>query len=310
MAVFHNLQALPGFERPVITLGTFDGVHLGHRAILDAVARQAAAISGESILITFEPHPRKVLFPEQDLKILTPLSEKVSLIQAAGIAHVVVAPFTKAFSELSAADYIQHFLVAHFQPAVIVIGHDHHFGHDRKGNIDLLQQYAPEYGYEVRQISKQLIHEAAVSSTKIRQALAGGDVRIANDMLGRPYALKGGVVRGQQLGRTLGFPTANLQPLSEDQLLPANGVYAVRALAGGALQNGMMNIGVRPTVSKELALHLEVHLFDFKDDLYGQEVTVFFVAKLREEQRFNGLDALQAQLKLDALAAKAALSST
>lgn len=308
MAVFHNLAALPAFRQPVITLGTFDGVHLGHRAILDEVSRQAQLIGGESILITFEPHPRKVLFPMQDLKILTPLPEKVRLIQEAGINHVIVAPFTHEFSCLSAEKYIQQFLVRHFQPSVIVIGHDHHFGHDRKGNMELLQAYAPACNFKVSRISKQLINDAAVSSTKVRQAIMAGDVGAARQMLGRQYSIEGIVAHGQKLGRQLGYPTANLEPLCADQLLPAHGIYAITARLNGRIYKGMMNIGVRPTVSQEPELRLEAHLFDFSEDIYGRSLEIFFVEKLRNEQRFGSIDELRAQLQKDEIAAKTLLS--
>lgn len=307
MAVFYRLQELPAFGNPVITLGTFDGVHLGHRAILEAVIRQAQAAGGQSILITFEPHPRKVLFPEQELKILTPLDEKVRLIQEAGIEHVVVAPFTKAFSQLSADKYIEDFLVRYFHPEVIVIGHDHHFGHDRKGNIALLEAFAAPCGFKVCQISEQLINDAAVSSTKIRKALAQGAVVAAREMLGRPYSFKGSVVHGQQLGAQLGYPTANLEPLCADQLLPANGVYAITALLDGQALKGMMNIGVRPTVSKEMERRIEAHLFGFSAEIYGRELEIFFVEKLRDEQRFPSIEVLQAQLQQDEAKARSLL---
>lgn len=309
MAVYYSLEALRAFRNPVITLGTFDGVHLGHRAILDEVSQRAASIGGESILITFEPHPRKVLFPEQDLKILTPLPEKVELIQQAGIEHVVVAPFTTAFSQLSAENYIQDFLVSYFHPKVIVIGHDHHFGHDRKGNIALLEVFASACGFEVCQISKQLIQDAAVSSTKIRQALSVGAVSAANAMLGRAYSFKGRVVHGEQLGTQLGYPTANLEPLCADQLLPANGVYAITALLDGRRLKGMMNIGVRPTVSQETALRMEAHLFDFSEEIYNRELEIHFIARLRDEQRFASIAALRTQLLQDEVTGRGLLQA-
>jgi len=304
MAVFQSLEHLPDFHRPVLTLGTFDGVHAGHRAILEAVKEAAHATGGESMLITFEPHPRKILFPDQELKILTPLEEKVQLIREAGIEHVVVAPFTKEFSQLSASDYIREFLVRRFQPHVIVIGHDHHFGHDRKGNLDLLQEFAGPCDYTVSRIPEQLINDAAVSSTKIRKALLAGNVAEAGLMLGRPYSLKGRVVHGKRLGATIGFPTANLEPLCADQLLPESGVYAVLATVQGRQWGGMMNIGTRPTVTNEKSIHLEVHLFDFSAGIYGEVVAVSFIERLRSEQKFASVEALVAQLKSDETAAK------
>lgn len=309
MAIFTDLDTLPGFRRPVLTIGTFDGVHLGHARILEEVVRHAATAGGESILITFEPHPRKLLFPEQPLHILTPLRDKIAQVLASGIDHVVVAPFTKAFSELDAEAYIRDFLVARFQPYGIIIGYDHRFGRDRSGDIGMLQQLSERYGYKVFEIPAQMIDDATVSSTKIRRALDEGKVEEAAHMLGRPYCLGGTVVSGAQLGRTIGFPTANVAPADAEQQLPARGVYTVWAEVNGQRHAAMMNIGFRPTVTQEIKLHLEAHLLDWSGDLYGQELRLHFVARLRDEQKFPSLDALKEQLGKDREAAKEALLS-
>lgn len=307
MAIFTDINSLPVFRNAVITIGTFDGVHLGHKVILDEVVKHAADMNGESILLTFEPHPRKLLFPDQPLKLLTPLEEKIALITATGIQHVVVVPFTKEFASLSADAYIKDFLVKKFEPACIVIGYDHHFGSDRKGNIEMLKAYAGDYHYKLYEIPAQLIDEAAVSSTKVRNAVTEGRIADANAMLGRDYSLAGKVVKGAQLGKTLGFPTANLVPIDPEQLVPANGVYAVRVKYNEAWYDAMLNIGIRPTVSKDLQLHIEAHLFDFSSDLYDQELELAFVERLRDEQKFPSIDALREQLVRDAETAKTAL---
>lgn len=310
MAVFFDINSLPAFRQSVVTIGTFDGVHKGHQEILSAVKKAADEIGGESILITFEPHPRKLLYPEQPLKLLTPLNEKVELLTKEGINHIVVAPFTHEFASLTAQDYVSDFLVMHFNPKCIVIGYDHHFGHDRSGDITLLKNLQSQYGYEVQELPAQLIDQAAVSSTKIRNALTAGDVRLAAQMLGRPYTLKGDVVSGAQIGRTIGYPTANIKPLFEDQLIPAIGIYAVYLEIDGVVYGSMLSIGYNPTVTDEKKLTIEAHIFDFDQDIYGKIVNLKFIDRLRDEERFPSLDALKEQLAEDEQNARAALTAS
>ncbi len=307
MGVYYQTENLPAFRNPVITIGTFDGVHKGHQKILSAVKNKALQTDGESIVITFHPHPRKLLFPDQQLQLLTPLEEKILLLQEEGIHHIVVVPFTKAFSALSAKEYVAEFLVAQFHPQCIVIGYDHHFGNDRSGNIELLHSLKNELNFEVEELPAQLIQEAAISSTKIRKSLSDGDVQAAAEMLGRNYSLQGTVVKGAQLGRTIGYPTANILPHSEDQLIPADGVYAVKVLHENDWLDGMMNIGFKPSVSSAKMRTLEVHLFDFDADIYNHSLEIHFIKRLRAEQKFDSLQSLQNQLEKDAMAAKAAL---
>lgn len=309
MAVYTSTEALPAFKNPVITIGTFDGVHIGHKTILKEIVDHAKEVQGESILLTFEPHPRKVIFPDKPLQLLTPLEEKLELVKATGVDHIVVVPFTKEFANLTAEEYVKDFLVAQFKPHSIVIGYDHQFGNDRKGDINLLKQLSELYNYKVFEISAQLIHDAAVSSTKVRKAVSSGDMAEATNMLGRPYSLTGEVVKGAQLGNTIGYPTANVKPSSSEQILPANGVYAVKVIHDGNTYNAMLNIGIRPTVSNELSLHIEANIFDFEQDIYGQQLTLQFIARLRDEQKFPSIDDLKQQLGKDKEAALKVLLS-
>ncbi len=299
MAIFTDINNLPAFKNAVITVGTFDGVHKGHRTILQEVVSHAKHVNGESVLLTFEPHPRKLLFPDQPLGIITPLQQKLELITAAGIDHIVVVPFTKEFAGLSATEYIEQFLVSLFHPVSIVIGYDHRFGHDRKGDINLLKLYAPVHGYKLTEIPVQLIDEASISSTRIRLALAEGRVEDAGYMLGRYYTLTGTVVHGNKLGRTLGYPTANLHPIDADQLIPLLGIYAVKVRHGQVTYNGMLSIGHNPTVTDKKELRIEVNLFGFDQDIYGEELELTFIKKLRDEQKFDSLEALVEQLHKD-----------
>jgi riboflavin kinase / FMN adenylyltransferase len=308
MAVYYDINTLPRFKNAVITIGTFDGVHMGHRVILQQVMQQAREVNGESILLTFEPHPRKIVFPDQPLKLITTLEEKIELITETGIEHIVVVPFTKEFAALSAQEYIEEFLVKKINPNSIVIGYDHHFGSDRKGNIDMLKDFEAKHNYTVYEIPAQLIEEAAVSSTKIRNAIAEGQAEDATKMLGRPYTIKGIVSKGAQLGRTIGYPTANMVPIDADKLVPGNGVYAIKAHLVSGEYKGMLNIGVRPTVSNDPQLHIEAHLFEFSSNIYGETIELELVARLRNEQKFNSLDALKEQLANDKLAAQQALA--
>lgn len=299
MKVYRSTNSLPVFKNPVVTIGTFDGVHEGHRQLIKKIKNIASEIKGESVLITFDPHPRFVIHPEEkSLRILSTLEEKIALLNAEGVDHLVIIPFTKEFSMYSARDYIREFLVAKFHPAVIVTGYNHSFGHHRDGNIEMLKKYAEEFNYRVEELSKQIVDEIAVSSTRVRIALSEGDFETARHLLGHDYTLKGTVVRGQQLGNKIGFPTANIEPNSDFKLIPADGVYAVRVSWNENLYTGMMNIGFRPTVD---GLHhkLEVHLFNFGADIYSQQIEIQFVKRLRDEKKFSSLDELKIQLGKD-----------
>ena len=299
MAIYYNTEELPIFKKAVLTIGTFDGVHHGHRTIIQKLVKHAQETGGESVLITFEPHPRKILFPDKPLKLITPLEDKIELLTQAGIQHIVVVPFTRDFSNLSAKEYVVDFLVKYFQPESIVIGHDHHFGHDRSGNIHLLQELADVYHYKVYEIPAQLIDDAAISSTKIRNAINAGDVTEAAEMLERFFSITGDVIQGAKIGRTIGYPTANIHPSDHDQLIPAKGVYAVLATVNDITYKAMLNIGNRPTVDNDIKLHIEAHLFNFNADIYNTRIKVSFVKRIRDEEKFVSVEALKQQLDKD-----------
>lgn len=299
MRVYRSIENLPEFKNPVVTIGTFDGVHEGHRHLIQKIKSLAKEIGGESLLITFHPHPRLVVYPDdKSLRILTTLEEKISLLEAEGVDNLVIVPFTKEFSLHSAKEYLQHFLVEKFHPSVIVTGYNHSFGHHRDGNIEMLRRYESEFHYKVEELNKQLVDDIAVSSTRIRIALREGDIELATHLLGHSYSFTGSVVHGQQLGNKIGFPTANIEINDALKLIPADGVYAVTVIYKSEKLNGMMNIGFRPTVD---GLHhkLEVHLLDFNQDLYNQSLEIHFVKRLRDEKKFSSLDELKEQLRKD-----------
>lgn len=311
MKVHYNLKDLPPFNKGVITTGAFDGVHKGHQQIIGRMKEIAANIGGETIIITFHPHPRKVTSSiPGEIKQLTSLNERIVLLEKSGIDHLVVIPFDYQFSNLSASDYITEFLVAHFHPHTIIVGYDHRFGKGRSGDFELLKNSGVTIGFNVEQINEQLVDDEIVSSTQIRNYLAEKNIVKANDLLGHAYSFDGFIVRGNQIGRTIGFPTANLHINDEEKLIPANGVYAVRvtgACFDGNTLEGMMNIGVRPTVDGHKKV-IEVNIFDFNADIYEETITVMVYDYIRGEVKFNGLDALKAQLNEDVNSSKAILS--
>lgn len=300
MQVFYGLDQLPQFKNPVITIGTFDGVHLGHASIIDRLKKRAAQVNGESLIITFDPHPRRVLSPSNNtIELLTTLDEKILALSSLGVDNLVVVPFTREFAEIPARDYIREFIVRHFHPNTIIIGYDHHFGKNREGNYQLMESLKDEFGYTLEEIPVQEIQHSAISSTRIRKALHAGDIGKANDYLGKPYVLRGTVIHGEQRGRGLGFPTANIHVGEESKLIPANGVYAVRVTLADSVYNGMMNIGYRPTIGLNHNRSLEVHILGFDGDLYGQVLEVAFVGRLRDEKKFADVGELKQQLSRD-----------
>lgn len=300
MKVYRNLDTLPPFINAVITIGTFDGVHLGHQKIIEQVLTESEASGGESVLITFNPHPRKIVQPEKSLMQLTTMDERIELLKQQGINNMVIVPFTKEFSQQTALQYIQHFLVEKFHPAKIIIGYDHKFGNNREGDFRLLEEYADEFSYSVKEIDEELIQDAIISSTKIREALLNGNVQLAQSYLGYDYFFKGVVIEGNKLGRTIGYPTANLQMENPDKLVPGEGVYAVTCQLEGETRmlKGMMNIGTRPTVDG-LNRMIEVNIFDFDEEIYGRHLKVWLKHYMRSEIKFSGIEALKEQLNKD-----------
>ena len=308
MKVIDSFDQLPVLNYPVVTSGMFDGVHYGHQKILRDVVDQAKGHKGESVVITYWPHPRFVLGknPSQ-LRLLTTLEEKVQLIEACRIDYLVKIPFTRSFSQLSAEEYISHVLINGLKTKKLVIGYDHKFGRNQEGSFDYLLQHKDRLGFEIEEISRQDIEHVGVSSTRIREALLSGNISTANDYLGRAYCIHGLVTKGEQIGRKIGFPTANVYVPEEYKLIPADGVYAVMVFLDNRFLKGMLNIGQRPTVAGQ-SRTIEVNLFNFDEDIYGLSLTVEFVAHLRNEQRFDSLDALKEQLALDKQLALAALN--
>ena len=298
MEVHLNTKGLPLYTRAVITIGTFDGVHLGHRTIIDAVVQQAAAVQGQSVLITFDPHPRKIVKPLEPLGLINTLQEKIDLLQHTGLTAMVVVPFTASFAEQPAQDYIKKFLVDVFHPHTIIIGYDHHFGKGRSGNIALLQQYASAYNYEVVEIPKHVIDEVDISSTQIRKALMAGEVERANKLLGYAFHFSGLVVRGDQIGRTLGYPTANIELTNQDKIHLGEGVFTATVTHENHTYKGMLSIGKRPTLN-DVVERIEVNLFEFNGDLYGKELKVTVHHRIRGQEKFNSLEALKQQMDKD-----------
>jgi riboflavin kinase/FMN adenylyltransferase len=310
MQVHTNLKALPLFRRTVITIGSFDGVHTGHRHILRQIVQLARERGLESVAITFDPHPRTVLQqPDQGFRLLTSTAEKIDLLAQTGLDHAVFAPFTPEFAQLSAKEYVEDFLIKLFHPAVIVIGYDHRFGHDRTGDLAFLKPYSTQLGIELHEISVQMVDEIAVSSSKIRRAIEQSDLNSANKLLGHPFLLSGTVVKGDQLGRTIGFPTANVQLPDSYKLIPPNGIYAAWVkLANGARHRGMLYIGDRPTLAGQTERRIEVNLLDFSGDLYGQTLAIEVIDHIRGDKKLPDLAALQAQIAADQVAIEARLA--
>ncbi|MEY3368542.1 MAG: hypothetical protein RI973_1697 [Bacteroidota bacterium] len=311
MKVHRDLDNLPQFRNAVITIGSFDGVHLGHQKILKKVKDLAIAIGGESIVVTFHPHPRQIIYPKDDtLQLITTLDEKIELLERSGVDHVVVAPFSIEFSQLSADEYIQKFLIGKFQPRIIVIGYDHRFGVNRLGDINFLRWYEQSGGYRVEEIPKEEIDALAVSSTRIREAIQSGDPKKAGQLLGHFFSITGKVVRGQQIGTKLGFPTANLEVTDKQKLIPPDGIYAAYATYDGERYRAMLYIGKRPTLKKYSNRTVEVHIFDFNKSIYEDELRVDFVDFIREDIRLEDLEALRLQLEKDRQAIQRKLDET
>ena len=296
---------------PVVTIGSFDGVHKGHVQVIHSLKRVAERLRGESVIISFEPHPREVLYPqEKPLGILTTLDEKIEILASLGVGHLIILPFTRALADLEYTAFVQDLLVGQIGIKGLVIGYDHRFGKNREGTFDKLKVLAERFHFYLEQEEVYEEHQINISSTKIRNALQIGDIKKVNDFLGYGYALRGEVVPGDKIGRQIGFPTANLALEDARKLLPASGVYAVWVSVGEERYGGMLNIGVRPTVSCTGMTRIEVHIFDFHRDIYGQKIRVELVAHIRGEQKFDGIAELATQLQRDKKAVEACLYSS
>lgn len=306
MQVHQNINDLPSFQNAVVTIGTFDGVHEGHRKIIQALKEEAQKVKGETVLITFQPHPRKIVQPEKPLQLINTLEEKIELLEKAGLDHLVIVPFTPAFAEQTAEEYIRDFLIQNFHPATIIIGYDHRFGKGRTGDYRLMEDKAADYQYKLLEIPKHVLDEIDVSSTKIRTAVLNSDVETANKLLGYPFFFEGCVIKGDQLGRQLGYPTANLQHTDRDKIHLGHGVYAVYADVRGERKKGMLSIGNRPTLTASDE-RIEVNIFDFDEDIYGKNIRVMVIKYLRGQEKYASLDDLVVQLEKDKKASLAVL---
>lgn len=307
MKIYEGLADFSPVKNAVVTSGTFDGVHLGHQKILNRIREIARAIQGETVLITFWPHPRLVLYPnEHNLRLLSTFEEKTKLLRQFGVDHLITIPFTQEFSQMTSEDFIRTVLMEKLQTKKLVIGYDHRFGKNREGSFEYLKAHSSDFGFDLEEISRQDVEEIGVSSTKIRKALESGDVKTASNYLGRPYELNGLVIKGQQIGRSIGFPTANIHIPNDYKLIPKDGVYAVEAFVEDTQYKAMLNIGNRPTVDGTKKT-VEANLFDFQGDLYNKQITVYFREFLREERKFESLEALKNQLILDHQTAKSLL---
>ena len=298
MKIYDDVNKIPAFKNAVLTIGTFDGVHKGHQKIIAQLKEEAKKNDGETVIITFYPHPRQVIKTDCKVELLNDFTEKAALLNDLGIDNLVCINFNDVFAELSAEKYIQDFLFKTFHPAKVVIGYDHRFGKGRTGDFGLLKKYGQDLGFEVVETPAQIQNMITISSTKIRKALSEGNVPVANNLLGYQYTLSGTVTKGNKLGRTIGFPTANIVLNSSDKLIPLNGVYAVQVTVNQSKFNGMMNIGFRPTVNGKTRT-IEVNILDFDGDIYHQIIKVELIDYIRAEVKFNGIDALKEQLKID-----------
>lgn len=304
MKIVNSIKSFSANKPTIVTIGTFDGVHLGHKKILEQIVENAHSQNCESLVLTFFPHPRTILQADSEMKQLNTLAEKTNLLSALGIDNLVIHAFDAAFSRLTAEEFVKQVLVDTFKIKKIIIGHDHRFGRNRTANIDDLIEFGNKFGFEVEEISAKQINEVSISSTKIRNALTEGNIELANNYLGYYYSLTGIVSKGKQLGRTIGFPTANIKIVEEYKLIPQNGVYIVQSNLDGIMYHGMMNIGTRPTVDGTTQT-IEIHFFDFQKELYNQKITISLLHRMRSEQKFESVDALKKQLDKDKITALA-----
>jgi len=300
LKIYRNIAEFNPDKKVFLTVGTFDGIHFGHQKLIESLKQKAAEAGGESVMLTFAPHPRLVLFPENDsLKLINTLEEKIERLEKSGIDHLIIYPFTKEFSRISAIEYVRDFLVKEIKVSTLIIGYDHQFGRNREGDFNYLKELSELYSFEVEEISAQDINDINVSSTKIRTAILDGNIHLANNYLGYPFSLTGEVIEGKRIGHKIGFPTANLYIEDAQKIIPKNGAYAAWAKVDNKWHKAMLNIGTNPTVNSMDNVSVEVHLLHFSSDIYGKEITLNFVKRLRSEVKFEGLDQLKNQLRLD-----------
>jgi riboflavin kinase/FMN adenylyltransferase len=299
MLIHRDPKATLPISKAVVTIGTFDGVHLGHQKIIERLVKEARKIGAESVVVTFWPHPRLILQPnDNSLKLLNTFDEKAELLTNLGVNHLVTFTFDKEFSELTKDQFVRDILLKKLNTVKIIIGYDHRFGKNREGDFAYLKELGMNLGFETEEISKREIDEIAVSSTKIRKALLEGDVRQAQDFLGRPYRIGGRVISGNRLGRTIGFPTANIQLDDFYKLVPTDGVYGVEIRIKGRIYQGMLNIGSRPTIGDQKH-SIECHIFNFSDEIYGEEIKIDFRFSIRKQIKFESMNQLKNQLQQD-----------
>ena len=301
MKIFNGFEDLTFIKNPVLTIGTFDGVHLGHQKILHQLNTESTKINGESVLFTFFPHPRMIIFPDSHgLKLIQTQDEKIEKLKKYGLQNIIILPFTKEFSNLTAKQFVEDILVEKLKIKKIVIGHDHQFGKNREGSFDFLKKMSLQFDFEVIEIPAQEIDEVNISSTRIRNAIENGQIEIANRYLGDAFELNGIVIKGKQLGRTIGYPTANILINSEIKIIPKIGVYAVEIdLPNSPIYRGMLNIGVRPTITNEKSISIEVNIFDFNRNIYDSKIKVRLLSRIRDEIKFNAIEDLTKQLQQD-----------
>jgi len=310
MRVHYGINSCKEIIKPVVTVGTFDGVHYGHQKILNRLQKIAKNCNGESVLLTFDPHPRKVLFKDRKIKLINSINEKIKILDELGLDHLVIYPFSEEFSKYSADEYISELLVNKLKTNTLVIGYDHHFGRNREGNIQLLKVSNEKYSFELEEIKAHEIDEIKISSTKIRRAIDDGNIHLFKDYCGRFFEFSGKVIHGNGLGKTIGFPTANIVIGNDDKIIPSDGVYSVICRLNNETIKGIMNIGFKPSVENKNIRTIEIHLFNFDKDIYDSLINVQAVSKLRDEIKFPNLDKLKKQISNDIVHAKSILENT
>ncbi len=303
MKIHKGFDSFPKLSRAVVTTGTFDGVHLGHKKILDELINIGVRSNTETVLVTFSPHPRIVLFPDNELKLINTVDENIELLKKFSIDHLIIQQFDRQFSRITSLDYVRDILLKKIGLKDLVIGFNHHFGRNREGSLENLEEYADLYDFSIHQVGAYDIKEQSVSSTKIRNALHDGDIQLANNYLGYNFKIFGKIVKGQGIGKNLGFPTANVSLGNSNKLTPKKGVYAVNVHWQNHKLQGMLNIGINPTIHNNKSTSIEVNIFDFHKDIYGETLNIDFVQRIRNEKKFPTIDALKHQLNIDRIAA-------